>query len=1187
MKLFYGFPLYLNFYELIIFTLIFHHIICPSPSKSEEFEKIYSKLKYLSDDSDFIYNIRQIYIYNSQISNILNTYYKDNKKKFIHFDLNSIYILINETYYEKWFHFENESIIFNYYDLTAFVKENNTINFIISFIHDNKLNFNHYQKRLTDNANISNYYEYNNESISLGQGISCHMLENENTILICFYSKIKKIEMLASCFRVEHNFTLYGKISNITNPVDEYDAQDFIKSSIIKNQNKFFVCLAINNVFCVIYDNNKNNFEEWLDKQQLKGKHRDIIQTYYFEDSQNVIFFINSGEYKTEVFSINNQGELKANGDCQHQKNNNGFLYYFLSYNKTSNTYHLITEDDIIYNCTINSSIIPNFINSEEKTTKAEYVPTTIKEEFSQITNQSTIIGEIVSDSTDLKSFYSSETIFVTSNINSDTFINTISTTSIKITNNLSIDSQYIDEPSTNTNNINSISNNIINIFTNNLSTEESSTNIHLSYSPPISPTTINNIIKLDNVNFTKENLFDEIQSIVNKIEIGKTYEKIEDDFSLYIYPTNSTFLTSVTHVNFSECESILRKHYKMPDTSIMTFFQVELKNDDSNSLINQVEYQAYYNNTFLNLSLCNNTNIKVYYSIKDNSFIDFSSVASFQDSGIDIFNINDSFFNDICHPYSNGEDDLILKDRIKDIYLNYSLCEQGCTYNEVDLDYMTISCDCQVKDNISTVVSPLNLDQIIETPSNFEVIKCYNLVFSWDGKLKNFGFWIFLILILAQGPLLLHYFNKGIKSIRTYVLNEMIEYGYIKDNKNKKIKVAKKSRKKGKKLGKSINKENKSLSTKKTTKSAKFAPPKNKKNKAAIKGKNKRTINKIQNKKEDKSSSINNLKSTPNNEIVREINSEKKIKKNKIMKYSHTKKISNKIKNKAHLQTQAFDESSNEKTNENKKNINKYFLININLNLSRDEKYVPPESHIILNNYTFQQAVKYDLRQVCVIFYIFILSKQIVFHTFLYKSSIELFSLRLYLFLFIFSSDLALNAFFYFDNNISKKYKANKNLFLFTFSDNIFIIFITTLCVFILLTLIAKLSNSIYDIREVFMKEEEKLIKDKKYKVTAKRKKEILLEIDTILHKYKIKITILIIIEIIIMMLFWYYVTAFCHVYSSTQISWILDSLLSMLSRAIIEMLISFLLAKLYRLAVESENHCIYRFVMFLYNFS
>jgi hypothetical protein len=623
-----------------------------------------------------------------------------------------------------------------------------------------------------------------------------------------------------------------------------------------------------------------------------------------------------------------------------------------------------------------------------------------------------------------------------------------------------------------------------------------------------------------------------------------------------------------------------------MPDSSIMTFFQVELKNNDSKSLINQVEYQAYYNKTFLNLSLCNNTNIKVYYSIKDNSFIDFSSVASFQDSGIDIFNINDSFFNDICHPYSNGEDDLILKDRIKDIYLNYSLCEQGCTYNEVDLDYMTIACDCQVKDNISTVVSPLNLDQIIETPSNFEVIKCYNLVFSWDGKMKNYGFWIFLILVFAYVLLLLYYFVKGIKPIRTYVVNEMIDYGYIKDNKNKKIKVAKKSGKKGKKSGKNINRDNRSLSTKKSTKSAKWAPPKNKKNKVSKKGKNKRIIKKINTKKGDKSSSINNLKSISNNEIVREINSEKKMKKNKIMKYSNIKTISNKIKNTALLQTQALDESTYEKTNENKKNINKYFLINIKLNLSRGENYIPPDSHIILNNYTFQEAVKYDLRELCVIFYIFLLSKQFVFHTFLYKSPIELFSLRLCQFLFIFSSDLALNAFFYFDNNISKKYKANKNLFLFTFTDNIFIIFITTLSVFIFLTLIAKLSNSIYDIREIFMKEEEKLIKDKKYKVTPKRKNEILLEVETILNKYKIKITILIIIEIIIMIFFWYYVTAFCHVYSSTQISWILDSLLSMLSRAIIELIISFLLAKLYRLAVESENHCIYRIVMFLYNF-
>ena len=1191
MKIFYEFSLFLEFYELIIFTLLFHHKICQDyNNKSEEFEEIYSKLNNLPDDSDFRDNNSHIYMYNSQISKVLNQYYKDTKKKFIHFDLYSIYVLINENHYEEWFDFKNQSINeineLNYYDLTAFVNENKKINFIISFINNNNVNFYHYLKSLNDNNTIQNHYYYNNFSYNLGKDISCHVLENENNNLICFYYKVPGQEILASYFRINNNFTLVEeKKTNENNKYPEYIQNSsgnsgFFKSSMIKNQNKLFVCLAIYQMSCIIYDNKIKEFGNWSQLIPLEQTKDNTVQTYFFEENQNIIFFNNKkgGAY---AYSINNQGELKNNGNCTHYHYGEFlFSYYFLHFDNSSKSYYLITDNGN-YSCNINSSVIPNFNNSDEISNTTGYASTTFIKESNQESSQLTSIDESVSDSTNLKKFYSSDTNSDSSNIISDVTINnTISTTSTKITYNIS----SIEEISTNTNIINSISNSIINTITYNLPTEEYSKNSDLTDSPSTSPTITNSIIKLDNVNITKENLFNELQSIVDKIEIGKTYEKIEDDFSLYIYPTNSTFLTSVTHVNFSECESVLRKHYNIPESSIMTFFQVELKNNDSKSLINQVEYQAYHNNTFLNLSLCNNTNIKVYYSIKDNSFIDFSSVASFQDSGIDIFNINDSFFSDICHPYSNGEDDIILKDRIKDIYLNYSLCEQGCSYNEVDLDYLTIACDCKVKDNISTVVYPLNLDQIIETPSSFEIIKCYNLVFSWDGKLKNIGFWIFLILVLAHGPLLFYYFSKGIKPIRTYVLNEMIEYGYIKDNKDKKVKVIKKSRKKG---GKSINKESKSLSSKKSTKSVKSAPPKNKKNKVVIKGNNKRITNKIKKIKDDKSTSTNNLKSTSNNEIVRGINSEKKISKNKIIKFNNTKIISNKIKNKAHLQTQAFDENLIEKTYENNKNKNKYFLININLNLSHGEKYIPPESHIILNNYTYEEAVKYDLRQVCVIFYIFILSKQILFHTFLYKSPIELFSIRLCLFLFIFSSDLALNAFFYFDNNISKKYKANTNLFLFTFTDNLFIIFISTLCVFVFLTIIAKLNNSIYSIREVFMKEEEKLIKDKKYKVTAKRKKEILSEIDNILNKYKVKITILMIIEIIIMIFFWYYVTAFCHVYSSTQISWILDSLLSMLSRAIIEMLVSFLLAKLYRLAVGSENHCIYKFVMFLYNLS
>ena len=87
--------------------------------------------------------------------------------------------------------------------------------------------------------------------------------------------------------------------------------------------------------------------------------------------------------------------------------------------------------------------------------------------------------------------------------------------------------------------------------------------------------------------------------------------------------------------------------------------------------------------------------------------------ISSLQNSGIDVFNINDSFFWDVCQPFSDSENDVILEDRIKYLYQNISLCEQGCTYNKINLENMTVLCDCKIKENIVTVLSEINLDQI------------------------------------------------------------------------------------------------------------------------------------------------------------------------------------------------------------------------------------------------------------------------------------------------------------------------------------------------------------------------------------------------------------------------------------------------------------------------------------------
>ena len=118
------------------------------------------------------------------------------------------------------------------------------------------------------------------------------------------------------------------------------------------------------------------------------------------------------------------------------------------------------------------------------------------------------------------------------------------------------------------------------------------------------------------------------------------------------------------------------------------------------------------------------------------------STISTFKDLDIDIFNIKDKFFTDICFPYSNStsKDDIVLEDRIIDFFQNYSLCEENCLFEEMDLDLKTIICNCSIKNNISLIEPSVILEQLedIEDSMTFEIIKCYNLFFYWKNKNIN-----------------------------------------------------------------------------------------------------------------------------------------------------------------------------------------------------------------------------------------------------------------------------------------------------------------------------------------------------------------------------------------------------------------------------------------------------------------
>ena len=64
--------------------------------------------------------------------------------------------------------------------------------------------------------------------------------------------------------------------------------------------------------------------------------------------------------------------------------------------------------------------------------------------------------------------------------------------------------------------------------------------------------------------------------------------------------------------------------------------------------------------------------------------------LSNFADQGIDILNSTDSFFNDICYSYFDGGSDILLNDRISEIYQYFSVHDSGCQYDSIDTGNMT-----------------------------------------------------------------------------------------------------------------------------------------------------------------------------------------------------------------------------------------------------------------------------------------------------------------------------------------------------------------------------------------------------------------------------------------------------------------------------------------------------------------
>ena len=198
------------------------------------------------------------------------------------------------------------------------------------------------------------------------------------------------------------------------------------------------------------------------------------------------------------------------------------------------------------------------------------------------------------------------------------------------------------------------------------------------------------------------------------------------------------------------------------------------------------VQYEIFNPRNFskVNLDICSNITIKMIVPVilEDTQL---SLISHLEDSGYDVFDITDDFYNDVCSTYKaqNGAD-MTLSARKAKIYDNIkeiSLCQKGCEFEKFETNTSKAVCNCNIQKNETvTDVEKISFDKseffdgFYSTlfNSNFRVLKCVKLLFSIKGIKSNYGFYLMTFLLGSFVAFVIVHFYIGQTRIINIVNN-------------------------------------------------------------------------------------------------------------------------------------------------------------------------------------------------------------------------------------------------------------------------------------------------------------------------------------------------------------------------------------------------------------------------------
>ena len=656
---------------------------------------------------------------------------------------------------------------------------------------------------------------------------------------------------------------------------------------------------------------------------------------------------------------------------------------------------------------------------------------------------------------------------------------------------------------------------------------------------------------------------------------------------------------SGISSIDLGECGNRLKDANGIPRTEDLKIIKTDIKTDDLS--FTYVVYEIYHPYTLvkLNLSICNEDQVSMSVPVKLDSNIE-SLINSLSEEGHDLFNENDSFYNDICTTYtSQNGTDMLLSDRKKDIFdlgLNQTMCQDGCEYKIFNLTNKKTKCVCSAREEklYSLSIDNLFIKRSISNSfyaslkySNFHVLKCYKLIIIFARIIKNIGEILMSVLFILFIILMIIYLFNGQKQISSFIdiiiknknLNNR-EYNNITKEKKKKRKMLLKNKnifnRNSSAINKTENEKNKlninkpknefsgkmKLRKKSKQNKNKEEPPKKKEKKTykEINHTNNNTSNILlydKNKKGVSPFSINN-----NFTINVHLMSPKKNR--QIYSKKKSKRISGenlKIKN-------IFDNKKSSPLGKEIKSKDSFSAKRgFNPNTIQDLNYKDLNDYEI-NNLRYELALIYDKRSYFQYYVSLLKKKQLILFTFLPMNDYNLRYVKIALFIVSFSLYFTINGFFFNDKTMHKIYKA---------SGSFNIIYQTSQILYS--TMISAAINTILKYLSLSEKNILRLKEKNSFVNIVKSSKNLI-------NCLRIKFFIFFLASFILMVFFWYFISCFCAVYTNTQIILLEDTLISFMISMIYPFGINLFpgIFRLYALrAKNKEKICIYKFSLIL----